>query len=172
MSKLKVTKLSIFDFDGTLIDTPLPDLGRIQYKEKTGKEWPHVGWWGKADSLDTKIFDMKAVDMVINDYEKEVIETETAVVMLTGRMIKLAQHVEAILHEKGLKFDEYHYNRGGATFDAKIMTLEKLLKKYPDVTTIHMWDDRQEHIDGFKTWGESHAQLTEFKITLVPANRH
>ena len=168
--KLKVTKLAIFDFDGTLVDTPLPDLGRIQYKEKTGKDWPHVGWWGKAESLDTKLFDMKTVDMVISDYEKEVVETETAVVMLTGRMIKLASYVESILHEKGLKFDEYHYNRGGATFDAKIMTLEKLLKKYPDVTTISMWDDRDLHIDGFKAWANgliAEGRLTTFNITHV-----
>jgi len=36
-----ITKLAVFDFDGTLIMTPLPDTGRQQYREKTGKEWPH-----------------------------------------------------------------------------------------------------------------------------------
>ena len=32
----KITKLAIFDFDGTLVDTPLPDTGRQQYQDKTG----------------------------------------------------------------------------------------------------------------------------------------
>lgn len=171
-TKKLITKLSIFDFDGTLIDTPLPDKGRIEYQEKTGQPWPYEGWWGRHESLDMQVFDMQPVESVIEAYEQEIINPETIVVMLTGRMVKLSQHVETILHTKGFKFDEYHYNRGGTTFEAKISTLEKLLNKYPDVTTISMWDDRQEHIDGFKAWGESHPRLSKFEIHLVPADRH
>ncbi len=37
----KITKLSIFDFDGTLIMSPLPDTGKIEYEKKTGHPWPH-----------------------------------------------------------------------------------------------------------------------------------
>ena len=30
----KITKLAIFDFDGTLVDTPLPETGKELYQEK------------------------------------------------------------------------------------------------------------------------------------------
>ncbi len=47
----KITNISIFDFDGTLIDTMTPEQGKKIYKEKTGKEWKYKGWWGKIESL-------------------------------------------------------------------------------------------------------------------------
>ena len=65
------TKLSVFDFDGTLIATPLPDSGKIAYEEKTGKTWPHKGWWGQADSLDMNVFDIQPNPDVVNDFKKE-----------------------------------------------------------------------------------------------------
>jgi phosphoserine phosphatase len=38
----KITKLAVFDFDGTLVDTPLPENGRKEYKAKTGQDWPFL----------------------------------------------------------------------------------------------------------------------------------
>ena len=43
--KGKVTKLTFFDFDGTLADSPTPENGKQKYKEVTGNEYPHQGWW-------------------------------------------------------------------------------------------------------------------------------
>ena len=70
--RLKITKISAFDFDGTIVNTPLPDVGKVIWKQKTGKEWPHKGWWGQADSLDSKIFDMPIIQMVRDSYDREV----------------------------------------------------------------------------------------------------
>lgn len=167
----KITKLAIFDFDGTLISTPLPDTGRQEYHDKTGKPWPHIGWWGKQESLDMAIFDMPTLDEVISDYERSFSEEGTAVIMLTGRRLHLSPHVEVILDTKGLKFDEYHYNRGGAaTEDEKMKTMTKLLEKYNDVTDIEQWDDRLSHIPIFEEWGEKmceNGRLKSYKINIV-----
>ena len=57
---------------------------------------------------------------LIDDYNREKAKPNTIMVMLTGRMIKLSTHVEKILEQHGLEFDEYHYNKGGATEIAKI----------------------------------------------------
>lgn len=48
---LSIYTLQIFDFDATLFDTPLPEDGCRQYEEKTGRPWPHQGWWGCPESL-------------------------------------------------------------------------------------------------------------------------
>jgi hypothetical protein len=95
--------------------------------------------------------------------------------MLTGRMIKLADSVKKILDSFNLKFDEYHYNRGGSTDVAKIKTMEQLLSKYQTVTSLEMWDDRLEHIPVFQAWGDNlikSGRLKEFNINVVPTNRH
>ena len=171
----KITKAAIFDFDGTIVDTPLPDSGRKEYQAKTGKPWPHEGWWSKPESLDMNVFDMPVYDEVINAHAKELSSPDTVVIMLTGRMTKLAQHVEAVLASKGLKFDEYHYNRGGETGEAKMKTISKLLEKYTDVTYIEMWDDRLEHIPRFEAFlGKlvDEGRLTGFKVNVVNGSHH
>lgn len=171
----KITKLSIFDFDGTLVNTPLPDTGRQEYHDKTGKPWPHEGWWGRHESLDMEVFDMPTLEEVISDYEKATAEESTAVVLLTGRMIKLSEHVKVILDAKGLTFDEYHYNRGGATEFAKMKSMEKLLEKYKDVTEMELWDDRLPHIPIFEAFLQKQVddgRITSFKINVVNGTHH
>lgn len=171
----KITKLAIFDFDGTLVDTPLPEFGKQEYKEKTGEEWPHTGWWSKSMSLNHKIFDMPTVPMVMSAYKKEKPNPETGMIMLTGRMAKLGAYVKYILDDKGLTFDEYHYNRGGTTDEAKIQTLNSLMDKYTNVTSVEMWDDRKSHFEIFNKWGEEkikEGRLISFKLNEVPQHRH
>ena len=171
----EITKLAVFDFDGTLVDTPLPDVGKKEYKEKTGKDWPFPGWWGQPLSLDLSIFDMPTVPMVMSAYKKEKISPDTCMVMLTGRMVKLGDMVKKILDSKGLTFDEYHFNRGGSTETAKMKTMESLLEKYPKVYELEMWDDRLAHIPVFQSWGDSlvkSGRLKRFNINVVPADRH
>jgi FMN phosphatase YigB (HAD superfamily) len=172
---VKITKLAVFDFDGTLIDTPLPEFGKQEYKDKTGEEWPHAGWWGQPMSLNHKIFDMPTVPMVMSAYKKEKPNPETGMIMLTGRMVKLGAYVKYILDDKGLTFDEYHYNRGGSTEVAKLKTLEELLSRYSDVQVVEMWDDREEHLPIFQEWGDNkvkEGRLKSFKLNHVPQDRH
>lgn len=167
-------KLSVFDFDGTLIDTPLPDAGRITYEKKTGQPWPHKGWWGQADSLDTSVFEMPVIKSVGDDYNTEKTNANTVMVLLTGRMAKLGSLVKKVLDEKGLTFDEYHYNTGGSTDDFKIKTLTKLVEKYPNCE-VEMWEDRMEHIPLFEQWGKSmvlEGKITDFKINVVFSGHH
>jgi hypothetical protein len=170
-----ITKLSVFDFDGTLVDTPLPEFGKKEYQEKTGKTWPFPGWWGQPLSLDMDIFDMPTVPMVTSAYKKEKINPDTCMVMLTGRMVKLGDLVKKILDAKGLRFDEYHFNRGGSTETAKMKTMESLLEKYANVDELEMWDDRLEHIPIFQAWGDDKVEsgtLNDFNINVVPSTRH
>ena len=52
MSGEETRELHVWDFDGTLVNTPVPDTGRAQYERETGHPWPHRGWWGRAESLE------------------------------------------------------------------------------------------------------------------------
>lgn len=166
----KFTKLSVFDFDGTLVDTPLPEEGKKTYKEKTGKDWPHAGWWGQPMSLDMQVFEMPTITNVINDYKKEIQNSDTMIVMVTGRMVKLTDLVKEILNRHGLKFHEYHFNRGGSTESAKKKTFDQILSQHPSIKEVSIYDDRSEHIGVFKTWGEEQLdsdRLESFKIFQI-----
>jgi hypothetical protein len=171
----KFTKLSVFDFDGTLVDTPLPEEGKKTYKEKTGKDWPHAGWWGQPMSLDMQVFEMPTITNVINDYKKEIQNSDTMIVMVTGRMVKLTDLVKEILNRHGLKFHEYHFNRGGSTESAKKKTFDQILSQHPSIKEVSIYDDREEHIPIFQAWGDEHVasgRLDKFNINVVPSVRH
>jgi hypothetical protein len=155
--------LSVFDFDGTLIDTPTKETGVISYKEKTGKEWPHQGWWGRPETLDMGIFDMEMIPSVRKAYDIERQKPDTMVIMLTGRIPRLSHLVEAILDKFGFKFDGHFYNTGGSTDLSKLKTLEKILKDKPSIVSTKMWDDRLVHIPIFKHWGEQQIKIGRLK---------
>lgn len=148
-------KISVFDFDGTLVNTPLASpANKLKWANYYGKpEWPYLGWWGRDESLDTKVWDMEPISEVYNDYQKQVSNPETVTVLLTGRLQKQADLVKRITDSIGYKFDHYLFNNRGGTLQNKIGHLNDLLVKYPDVRNIELWDDRVEHADEFKEWG-------------------
>jgi hypothetical protein len=166
----KYTRIAIFDFDGTLVDTPTPNTGVKEYKEITGQEWPHKGWWGRAESLDMTIFDMPVIPEAIRGYNEQRSIEDTLMVMMTGRIKKLAPEVEKILNYYNLVFDEYLYNTGGPTLSTKLNYLDLLIDKNPTTKYVHMYEDRNEHIGPFKAWGST--KEIEFKITEIKSGHH
>lgn len=166
-------KLSIFDFDGTLMATPLPDTGKDLYKQNTGKEWPHKGWFSKPESLCMTAFDIMPIEDVKTDYLRELADG-SIMVMLTGRLERLSTHVEEILEAHNFGFDHYLYNTGGNTEDCKIKSLNQLLTDYPNVEAVEMWDDRIKHIPLFEEWGKQQClsgRIKDFKINVVPTTQ-
>lgn len=170
-NKSDITRICVLDFDGTLINTPIPEKGYVQYKEKTGQDWPHKGWWGRVESLDTAIFDMPVMSSVISEYKKESKNPNTLMVMMTGRLPKLSDAVKKILDSHGLKFDIYEFNNGGSTLHSKITSLNKLIEEYSNVKSIALWDDRDEHIPAFNAWGAAQDGI-DYHMTHVKSNHH
>ena len=165
--KQTINKISIFDFDGTLADTPNKEDGIDLWEAKTKKDYPHKGWWSKPESLDESVFNIKLIDETKRDYIGESVDKNTLMVMLTGRIPKLANQVEKVLHKNGIIFDEYHYKEKGDTFTSKINTLKKLVEQNPNVTEIEMWEDRLNHADGFEEWGVNNGiNLKVNRITI------
>lgn len=172
MKKSK-TKLSVFDFDGTLMATPLPDTGKDLYKKNTGKDWPHKGWFSKPESLCGLSFDIKPIKDVHDDYLTES-KNGSMLVMLTGRLSRLEREVKTLLSAHDMVFDEYLFNTGGDTLTCKIKSLNDILDANPSIVEVEMWDDRITHIPSFEEWGKEKClsgRLTDFKINVVPTTQ-
>lgn len=150
----KITKLNIFDFDGTLAKTPLPEFGKVEFEKRTGVAWQHKGWWSKPESLDMDIFDIPLIDETLEAYKKEINDPSVMNVMVTGRMFKLGPQVEKILNYHGLKFDKYCYNRGGDTMNGKLKDFDLLVSELPDLEIVEIWEDRVPHAEKFIEWGD------------------
>jgi len=169
-------KLSVFDFDGTLMNTPLNSLeNKEKWAEYHGREYPYIGWWGREESMDRNVFDITPRKHVISDYIKERRNSNTMVIMLTGRPKKLSNIVEDILKQNNLVFNKYLYNRGGKTINEKTIQIIDILKEHPTIKSIEMWDDRVEHIPLFNEFGNkllNGGVIDNFKVNYIKSEHH
>ena len=133
--------MNIFDFDGTLVDSQTPDEGRTIWKEKTGNDWPHKGWWGRKESLDMDVFDQNVIPRVKAEYDKDTGKEENLMVMLTGRRSKLSGEVEKIIHANDMTFHKYLYNYGNSTLDNKVEQIGNLMSEFKGIEFISIFED-------------------------------
>lgn len=179
-----INKIAIFDFDGTLVNTPLKPSG-----------WSG-GWWGKEHSLlppfmpkhtelkekGLSFLNKKVADAYLE--KKECPNTHT--VMMTGRHWGLHKHVMNILHGYGLcskedlcnlleESNKFVFISGGNTLAGKLDRLTELVLEFPEVDLVEMWEDRQEHIPHFRNHAEELKKVrSNFKEIIVhePPNWH
>ena len=164
VAKKKTTKLTFFDFDGTLANSPTPENGREKYKETTGKEYPHIGWWGKEDSL--KPFDIKFFPSTIEFYKKSKANPNNKTILLTNRIPKLEEVVKEKLAKANLTFDDYSFKEGK---ESKVERIESYLHRYPDVTEIEIHDDQEDQLTPFSEWADKKEGLN---IIIYDAKEH
>lgn len=163
----KITKLSFFDFDATLFDSPMPDSGKLEYKEKTGQEYPHIGWWGREESLDTNIFDIKIFPNVASKLNNDHNQDNAFVAILTSRIGKLKPQIKNLLKINNIQVDEISTKDNNKEKDVRI---KEYLVKYPDTQTIDVYDDREKEFNVFLKLkrdlklSHPHIQLNIFKV--------
>jgi len=180
----KITRLEVFDFDGTLISTPLPEFGKPIWEKEYGQKWPHVGWWSRVESLDQRIFEMKPLAQVAAANRTSTARPDTMNIMMTGRrgdktgatkFANLMGAVKAVLDKNGFTFDGYYYNTRGETSAYKIGELNRILNANPNIVDVTLYDDRDQHIPTFQTWGDelvANGRLTNFTMNHIKGEHH
>lgn len=138
-------KVVFYDFDGTLMDSPLPEDGKVIYQEKTGKPYPHMGWWGRSESLDLNVFDIKTNPEVEAAYRKDKADPNAYVILLTNRLAKLDRSVIAVLNKHGMSFDAYSFKNDGREKGERVLDIMKT--SYPNITKLEFYDDDPRHIE-------------------------
>jgi hypothetical protein len=184
--------LHVFDFDSTLVRTPMPEEGAAAYLAATGEPWPRKGWWGHADSLGEAVMPSplpasRIIRTVFDEFEEITLRSQTAAaVVVTGRLSKLRAPVLRVLNDaaevhSGDPFvwpDAVFTNPGGsATLAFKMTLMSQLLRDGPPqlrgVKQLHIWEDRAEHATHFATeFAERlHADTSvETTVHFVPAD--
>jgi hypothetical protein len=152
-AKGQPTVLNVFDFDGTLMDSPMPEPGKAKYKELTGKDWPHRGWWGQTDSLEP--FEVKPIEGTKDLYNQYSVIPNAINVLMTNRLAKF----EPIVKDKlsGLYiFDYYDFKNDNREKPDRI---REILKNNPSIDTINIFDDMDEQIERFNRFKEDNPRL-------------
>ena len=165
-------ELHVFDFDGTLVDTPTPKEGMRSYEIATGREWPFQGWWGRAESLEPPL--TMASGPALDEYRESAANATVARVMMTGRRGKLRQSVEAVMRSFDINCHEHIFNcTGHDTLSYKQNELRRLVKKYKP-KRVRIWEDRISHAREFQDMDvefRSTHGVESWRVTLVePSN--
>lgn len=159
-------KLIAFDFDDTLFYTPDSKNGQVQYKQMTGEDWPHRGWWGRPESLNMNIFNIQINKGVYQKYLDYKSDDDNYIFLATGRLEKLEQEVKNIINHYNLEFDQIFLNPGMDTLKFKLNLFSKLIRQISPSEFI-LFDDRDPHLDQFRIWGKTQI----IPVTVIDAKK-
>ena len=134
-------RLIIFDFDGTLIDSPFPEIGKEKWEKYYDKPFPTKGWWGCKESLDTDVFDIKPFPTILNILNGEKGEPNTDVIILSSRVVKLRGEIENVLKLNNIVVDDIVLKSGRKGKGELILDI---LKYNSDLKEIIVYDDFME----------------------------
>lgn len=141
-----INKLAIFDFDGTLSNSPKPEEGIPTWEKHKKITFTHDDWWGRPESLDTNIFDIKLFTNIVNILKREQGNKNTEVIILSSRIEKLRPYIVNILKKNKLSVKYLELKKDDKTKGEKILDL---LNKMPSVKIVDVYDDRNVEIKSY-----------------------
>jgi hypothetical protein len=142
-----IKRLAVFDFDGTLIDSPEPENGKQFWQDKMGRPYPYSGWWGRPESLDLDVFEIKPFPSVLNQLKREQSTPNTYVVILTSRMEKLRAEVQAVLDANEIVVDKLDMKRAEGDKGIKVL---RYLSAFPTLEEINVYEDRDIDFEAYE----------------------
>lgn len=157
-----ITRLAVFDFDGTLFKSP-----------ERPPWWPWQGFWGRIETLSPPFVPEHPgadwwAENVVAQAKEAIADPETHSILLTGRPPKLAPRVQALLLSAGLTFDVCSCvgSGEGSTLEMKQRRIRSTLAALPGIQRVEMWEDRPEHVEPFQAF--LREMRIGFQIHLVP----
>lgn len=149
-------EVHFFDFDNTLFRSPVkPDWWDAKRK-----------WWSDPASLDPPCVPAHPgaewwIQPVVAAAKQSTRNPNVYAVLLTGRHDRVYRwRVPELLRQAGLNFDEVNLAPGEAsTLSWKLGMMKRILSRFPEARTVHIWEDR-DHIADF----EKQAQRLGFAV--------
>lgn len=156
-----ITRLSAYDFDGTLMQSPEKEEGKKEWFEKTGELYPHEGWWGRKESLDLNVFDIQPFQSVLDKLRKDLATPNTYVIILTSRQEKLRPFVQTILNKHNINVHKLDMKNGWKNKGQKILDY---IQEFPDLKEINVYDDMDDKIAELKSIEKDIPDHIEYNI--------
>ena len=157
--------LYIFDFDGTLFNSPEPP---DWWKDKTA-------WWSDPQSMLPPCLPREPsaewwIEPTVKDFKKATEDNEIYNVLLTGReSAQFTTRVKELLRQKGLQFDDVRLLDQEDTQTFKVEQINRILKEYPSIERVEMWEDFVDMVPPYRA-AVKEAGL-EFKLWPVKVKR-
>ena len=163
----KITKLFLFDFDGTLFHTPDPVEGRLEYERLTGQCWPHAhGWMRWAESLLPPLRSQPGP--ALPHFHACLHQSGSLTALVTGRIPSTGYAVKEVLHHHLVYPEKYFFKDSPMekenTPAYKVRIVQQLLKENPDVSHIKVFDDLDDVLTAMNKLARSHQGKVMFEV--------
>lgn len=152
------------DLDSTIVDTPTPEIGKKMWEDYYDKPYPYSGWWGRPESLDLNVFDIKPFPNVLAQLRKESATPDTFVLILTSRIEKLRSQVEAVLNANNIKVDKVDMKRAEGDKGVKVM---RYVEQLPDLKIVNVYEDRDIDLEAYERIRSQIPEGIEFNIYVA-----
>jgi len=136
-------KICFWDFDGTLFHSQLPESGKAEWLAITGQPWPYQGWWGRLESLDSRL-SHKPNFNVIEQYKQR---PDAIHILLTNRLSKFKPIIQSFLDQQQIVLDKL-------TFKCSLNKSDRILEQlqqYPMCTEVEVWDDMEDQLQDLRS---------------------
>ena len=152
--RLKFKILNVFDFDDTLVRTVgpcafkaakqlRPDLDLAEEDIVNNK----FNWWDHPISLDTDLFDFPLISQVFEKYKESLSNDKMCNAIITHRATHMVEPIKKLLEKLGIThIHEFMANR---LIIPKSVYLKLILKDYPNIDTINIYEDSIKHINDY-----------------------
>ena len=166
MENLKNTikRLCAFDLDGTIFNFPMPETGKSMWEKYYGTNFKYQGWWGRPESLDLNVFDIKPFPSVLNQLKDEQSKPNTYAIILTSRIEKLRPQVQAVLDANNIEVDKLDMKRSEKTKGQKIL---RYVEEFPGLREINVYEDRDTDIQSYETIRPQIPENIRFNVYLA-----
>ncbi|MFW5847548.1 MAG: hypothetical protein ACOCVF_01330 [bacterium] len=162
-----IKRLVFVDFDSTLINSPEPEDGKKRYEQVKGEKYPYEGWWGRKESLDINIHDIKPFEAMVNQVKDENKKPDTHTILLTSRLPKLRNEILKILDKYNIHLDDHSFKYGSKD---KATRIKEFISKYPDVEEIVVYDDREKEFKVLRELKKELDKKGEIKMHIYKAD--
>lgn len=143
---MESTTLNFWDFDGTLMDTPMPEPGKQHWEKSTGKKYPHLGWWSKPESLDTEVHDIQPKYDIYLKWKDAHADPNSTNILLTSRLQRLQQNVIDVLSKHNITMSYYSFAHGSLNKGQRVIEWLNKLDTANTVKEINVYEDRDIEI--------------------------
>ncbi len=138
-----MAELHLYDFDGTLFRSP--HLEGIK------------GWWVSDFSLSPPCVPLKPGpdwwnQKVVGEAKRSIADQNVWSIMVTGRRERAGgfrYRIPELLKGAGLNFDAVYLNPSDDTESFKKNVIADTLRRFPQIETVHIWEDRLNHLASF-----------------------
>lgn len=164
-------KLMFWDFDGTLFDSPLPEIGKPLYKELYGQEYPHQGWWGRLESMDPK-FDIQPNKQVLDIFRSHE-GPMTFNYILTSRLPKFKPAIHDLLHKFNIDMRGIMTMSNLDKGQRILHTVKEYMSNNVSISEVYFFDDRDKEIVAVNAVKSELEQLgIKVYITKIESENH